>query len=109
MTTATQAYDILRGILEDGMSLPLRWQNEDEDSDGSAALADVPTAFIYTVFDPDPAVSTCNNWTTGTDEATARLGHHDRLGGANAAWNSVHTSRGCNQESLQGTGGDGLL
>jgi hypothetical protein len=61
------------------------------------------------LFDTDPAVATCNNWTSNSDDHTARLGHHDRLGGANASWNSVHTSRGCNQESLVRTGGDGLL
>ena len=61
------------------------------------------------VFDGNPAVSTCNNWTSSSDEHTARLGHHDRLGGANASWNSVHTSRGCSQQALIGTGGDGLF
>jgi hypothetical protein len=60
------------------------------------------------LFDPNPAVSTCNNWTSSSDEQTARLGHHDRLGGPNASWNSVHTSRGCSQQALIGTGGDGL-
>jgi hypothetical protein len=61
------------------------------------------------LFDNNPAVSTCNNWTSSSDEHTTRLGHHDRLGGPNASWNSVHTSRGCSQEALVGTGGDGLL
>jgi hypothetical protein len=61
------------------------------------------------LFDTDPAVATCNNYTSGSDDATVRLGHHDRLGGPNASWNSVHTSRGCSQEALVGTGGDGLL
>lgn len=61
------------------------------------------------LFDNDPAVATCNNWTSSSDQHTARLGHHDRLGGPNASWNSVHTSRGCSQEALVGTGGDGLL
>jgi hypothetical protein len=61
------------------------------------------------LFDRNPAVSTCNNWTSSGDDATARLGHHDRLGGPNASWNSVHTSRGCSQQALIGTGGDGLF
>jgi len=61
------------------------------------------------LFDPDPAVSTCNNWTSSSDEHTTRVGHHDRLGGANASWNSVHNSRGCSQEALISSGGDGLL
>jgi hypothetical protein len=38
-----------------------------------------------------------------------QLGHHDRLGGANASWNSVHASRGCSQPNLISTGGAGLL
>lgn len=61
------------------------------------------------LFDPDPAVSTCNNWTSSSDDQTARLGHHDRQGGPNASWNSVHNSRGCSQQALIGTGGDGLF
>ena len=61
------------------------------------------------LFDPNPAVSTCNNWTSASDDQTARLGHHDRQGGPNASWNSVHTSRGCSQQALIGTGGDGLF
>ena len=46
---------------------------------------------------------TCNNWTSSGD-GKARLGHHDR-----AAWNSAHDSRGCSQEQLRDSGGDGLL
>jgi hypothetical protein len=59
--------------------------------------------------DPDPAVSTCDNWTSSSDAHSARIGHHDRLGGANASWNSVHDARGCSQPSLVATGRDGLL
>ena len=51
----------------------------------------------------------CGNW-TGNGEGSARVGHHDRTGrGQNAtSWNSAHGSRGCSQENLQGTGGNGL-
>jgi hypothetical protein len=52
--------------------------------------------------------TTCNNWTSNSD-GSAMLGHHDRLGGANASWNSVHSSRGCGQENLVATGGAGLF
>ena len=54
------------------------------------------------------ALTTCNNWTSN-DAGNAIVGHHDRLGGPNASWNSVHSSRGCSQEDLIGTGGDGLF
>jgi hypothetical protein len=48
---------------------------------------------------------TCSNWTSSSDdEAKARLGHHDY-----AAWNSTHDSRGCGQQALISTGGDGLF
>jgi hypothetical protein len=74
----------------------------------------------------DSADHTCNNYTSNTNvEAPARgqgapaqpaapgpsvqLGHHDRLGGANASCNSVHASRGCSQPNLVATGGAGLL
>lgn len=52
--------------------------------------------------------TTCNNWTSNSD-GSAMLGHHDRLGGPNASWNSVHASRGCSQENLVATGGAGLF
>jgi len=58
----------------------------------------------------DPATTTCGNW-TGNGEGSAQVGHHDRQGGgANAtSWNSAHPSRGCSQENLRGTGGDGCF
>ena len=51
---------------------------------------------------------TCGNWTSN-DEGRAMVGHHDRNGGGNTSWNSVHPSRGCSQERLQSSGGDGLF
>ena len=55
---------------------------------------------------PAGADMTCNNWTSSSDEggAKARVGHHDY-----ANWNSTHDSRGCSQQALIGTGGDGLF
>ena len=53
-------------------------------------------------------IATCNNWTSNGD-GRAMVGHHDRLGGPNASWNAVHSSRGCSQQDLIGTGGDGLF
>ena len=55
-----------------------------------------------------PNTATCNNWTSAA-EGRAMLGHHDRLGGANASWNAVHLSSGCSQENLVATGGAGLF
>lgn len=54
---------------------------------------------------------TCNNWTDGTADAQATLGHADRMGrnpGVNS-WNSVHPSQGCSLETLQPTGSAGLF
>jgi hypothetical protein len=52
----------------------------------------------------------CHNWTSNA-EGSARVGHHDRTGGGENAtsWNSAHNSRGCSQENLRGTGGNGLF
>lgn len=52
----------------------------------------------------------CDNWAS-SGEGTARVGHHDRTGGGQnpTSWNSAHNSRGCSQENLQGTGGNGLF
>lgn len=53
--------------------------------------------------------TTCGNWTSH-GEGSAQVGHHDRTGGGKnpTSWNAAHGSRGCSQENLQGTGGDGL-
>jgi len=59
---------------------------------------------------PDTTDTTCNNWTSNSAGA-AYLGHHDRQGGgANpTSWNSAHLSRGCSQQNLVSTGGNGLF
>ncbi len=53
---------------------------------------------------------TCENWTS-SGTGSARVGHHDRQGGGEhpTSWNSAHGSRGCSQDDLQGTGGNGLF
>src|SRR5262245_7939639 len=55
---------------------------------------------------------TCGNWTK-SGEGSAVVGHHDRMGlrddAPSKSWNSSHPSRGCSQDALRGTGGDGLL
>jgi len=54
---------------------------------------------------------TCNNWTDGSADGSAMLGHGDRLGrnpGVNS-WNAVHPSQGCDLDSLAATGGGGLF
>ena len=58
----------------------------------------------------DGADHTCNNWTSNA-AGSAQVGHHDRQGGgANpTSWNSAHASKGCSQENLRATGGDGLF
>lgn len=52
----------------------------------------------------------CGNWTS-SGEGSTRVGHHDRVGGGENAtsWNSAHNSRGCSQQNLQATGGNGLF
>ena len=56
--------------------------------------------------------STCGNWTLSA-EGSALVGHHDRMGLNDEppakSWNSSHPSRGCSQEALKSTGGNGLF
>ena len=54
--------------------------------------------------------TTCSNWTSSGD-GSAQVGHHDRQGGGQNpnSWNSAHGSRGCSQQNLQATGGNGLF
>ncbi len=53
---------------------------------------------------------TCKNWTSSA-AGSAQVGHHDRTGGGShpTSWNSAHGSRGCSQDDLIGTGGNGLF
>jgi hypothetical protein len=53
---------------------------------------------------------TCNNWTSNST-GSAQVGHHDRQGGgANpTSWNNAHASKGCSQQDLIGTGGNGYF
>jgi hypothetical protein len=59
---------------------------------------------------PDTTDTTCGNWTSNGTGA-AYVGHHDKQGGgANPnSWNSAHLSRGCSQQNLVGTGGNGYF
>ena len=56
--------------------------------------------------------STCRNWTSSSDGA-AMVGHHDRMGlrddESSRSWNSSHMSRGCSQDALRSSGGNGLF
>lgn len=55
---------------------------------------------------------TCGDWTLN-GEGSAMVGHVDRLGPDSlptaTSWNAAHPSRGCSQENLVGTGGNGYL
>ena len=60
--------------------------------------------------------TTCGNWTKSSGEAPANsalVGHHDRMGLNEfrhmKSWNSAHGSRGCSQDNLKASGGDGLF
>ena len=59
------------------------------------------------------AGKTCSNWTSSAEDGTAMVGHHDRIGlrddAPSKSWNASHPSRGCSQDKLKASGGDGLL
>jgi hypothetical protein len=54
---------------------------------------------------------TCGNWSSNKGDGSALVGHHDRQGGgANPnSWNSAHPSKGCGQQNLIATGGNGYF
>jgi hypothetical protein len=69
---------------------------------------------ILTGSNPDgtaAADSTCNNWTSEGADSKAIVGHLDRRGGGAMAesWNAAHPSRGCSQENLIASGGNGYF
>ena len=55
---------------------------------------------------------TCKNWTSSSDGSTV-VGHSDRKGlqddDISRSWNASHATRGCGQEALQATGGNGYF
>ena len=59
----------------------------------------------------DTVDTTCRNWTSSSADGGAWVGHHDRQGGGQnpTSWNAAHRSRGCGQQNLQATGGNGLF
>lgn len=60
---------------------------------------------------PGEGDTTCGNWTSSDAGGSAMVGHFDRTGGGQnpTSWNSAHPSRGCGQQNLQATGGNGLF
>jgi hypothetical protein len=54
---------------------------------------------------------TCSNWTSNAADGSAQVGHHDRQGGGQdpTSWNAAHGSRGCGQQNLVATGGNGFF
>jgi len=58
--------------------------------------------------------TTCSDWTSSVNgTGSAMVGHHDREGlrddDASHSWGTSHLSRGCSQENLRSSGGDGLF
>jgi hypothetical protein len=58
----------------------------------------------------DTTDTTCSNWTSN-GAGSAMVGHHDKQGGGArpTSWNSAHGSRGCSQQNLVATGGNGYF
>jgi hypothetical protein len=53
--------------------------------------------------------ATCGGWTSHGD-GRAMVGHHNRSGGGQGdSWNAAHLSRGCSQNALRASLGDGLF
>ena len=80
-------------------------------ADGTVAQPLEHDVLTGTNADGTAADATCNNWTDGSGDSTAMLGHADRRGrnpGVNS-WNAVHPSQGCSMETLAPTGGAGLF
>jgi len=61
---------------------------------------------------PQGKDTTCGNWTK-SGEGSAQVGHSDRQGlredVAAKSWNHTHPSRGCSQDALRSSGGNGFF
>jgi hypothetical protein len=91
--------------------------NENGETVNSGASGDTPNRHdVLTGTDLDGTAPdgdedlTCGNWTSNSD-GKAIVGHHDRFRRTTpgSPWNNAHQSRGCSQENLIATGGDGLF
>jgi hypothetical protein len=65
-----------------------------------------------TAFPAAKGDTTCRDWTSSA-EGSAFVGHHDREGlrddAPSRSWNSSHPTKGCSQEALRSTGGNGYF
>jgi len=56
--------------------------------------------------------TTCSNWTS-SGAGSAQVGHHDRQGLSEKphmkSWDHAHPSRGCSQDNLRSSGGNGMF
>jgi hypothetical protein len=71
---------------------------------------------ILTGSNPDGTLAegkTCGDWTSDAADGVTIVGHSDRTGldesDAAKSWNSSHPTKGCSQEGLISTGGNGYL
>jgi len=78
-------------------------------ADGNVAQPLQHDMLTGTNADGTAAPQTCNNWTDGSADSSAMLGHADRRGRDPVvnSWNAVHPSQGCSLETLAPTGGAG--
>jgi len=81
------------------------------DADGNVAQPLEHDVLTGTNADGTANEATCNNWTDGSGDSSAMLGHADRRGRDPVvnSWNAVHPSQGCSMETLAPTGGAGLF
>jgi hypothetical protein len=71
---------------------------------------------ILTGSNPDGTLAegkTCGDWTSDAADGVTIVGHSDRTGldesDAAKSWNSSHPTKGCSQDGLVSTGGNGYL
>ncbi len=95
---------VLRTALdENGKRIMGRYDERNEHDILTGTQADGTAYFPWQKGD-----KTCSNWTSN-GEGSATVGHHDRHGGGNTSWNAAHNSRGCSQDNLRKTGGNGYF
>ena len=90
------------GLTETGAAVPGRGETPNQHDILTGTKADGTLA----------VGQTCADWTS-SGEGAAMVGHFDRAGPDSLAtatsWNAAHPSRGCSQQALIGTGGNGYF
>jgi hypothetical protein len=81
------------------------------DSAAGLGVCDSVLSWYRFIVSSRRSTSPCGNWTSADSNGGAMVGHDNKQGGGAApmSWNAAHSSKGCSQQNLIATGGNGYF